>query len=659
MTAATPSERGETVHRPSRMLWHRLLRSPVAVACLAFLALLVVIAIVAPILFPDVARQFTGDLSRVGEGPSAEHLLGTDSLGRDVLERLLVGTQLVLIGVAIAVIVALVVGVLLGLIAGYFGRWYDSLITRLCDLIFSMPAIIIILVVLSVIPQSLGAAMVTLGVLVSPSVARLVRSSTLSMRTELYVEAAVVAGLSSGQILRRHILPRIFGLLVIQASLIAALALLTQSGLAFLNLVVPAPQPSWGGIVADGIQNISLYPWLIWPGGVAIALTVLALGLLADSLRDARAQAWSQPTTVLNSRRPRSTVSPTATPADSDVVLSVEGVSAEFDTPQGAKPVLQNVTFDVRPGETVGIVGESGCGKTAMAMAILGLLPSNGSVVGGHVWFDGTDLTALSDAEMHRIRGRRIALVSQEPMSSLNPAFRVGWQLEEVIRQHRRVSRRAAKSEAIALLRRVHLPDPEQVARKYPHQLSGGMAQRVCIARALAGRPQLLIADEPTTALDVTVQAEILDLLRELQRSEGMAIILVTHDLGVVADICQRVVVMYAGEVVERATAAELFHSPQHPYTDALKSANPQTLAHASPGGDGSLPAIPGTVPSLGSWPAGCHFAPRCPYATSACTAASVPLRTIGRPDHATRCLYDIADLHDAAVTPSMISADR
>ena len=217
--------------------------------------------------------------------------------------------------------------------------------------------------------------------------------------------------------------------------------------------------------------------------------------------------------------------------------------------------VVEDVSFDIGPGEVVGVVGESGCGKTVTAMSILGLLPGDGDIQAGRILFEGRDLAALPESELRSVRGREIALISQEPMVSLNPAYRVGWQLAQSLRQHHGVSRSAARSGAVELLRSVHLPEPEAVARRYPHELSGGMAQRVAIARALAGEPKLLIADEPTTALDVTVQAEILDLLREIQQARQMSILLVTHDWGVVADLCERVVVMYAGQVVERAVA--------------------------------------------------------------------------------------------------------
>lgn len=628
----TPGEAGQGALR-------QLLRQPVALGCLAFLALVTLVAVVGPIALPNVATQRAGDLSAGLQGPSWAHPFGTDVLGRDVLQRLLVGTRITAIGMVQALAVSLALGVPFGLLAGYLGGRVDAAMSRTADLVFSIPGIVIVLVVLSVFPQNMTAAMVAFGALASPAVFRVVRAETMSVRAELYIAAATVAGLSRSYIISRHVLPRIAGPIIIQASLLAAVALKVQTGLAFLGLVVPAPAPSWGGMVADGVAELFRQPWLIWPPGLAIALTIIALGLFADSLRDATTARWS-PAASLQRHRPLSHQGqsrPGSAPVSSDhpdgSLLSIDGLRVTFASPTGTTAVLDDVTFDVRPGETVGLVGESGCGKSTVAMSILGLLAGTGRVDGGSVWFAGRDLTRLSQREMRRIRGREVGLISQEPMISLDPAFRVGHQVAETVRQHQRVSRRQARDQTIRLLEHVQLPAPEVVAMRYPHELSGGMAQRVAIARALAGKPRLLIADEPTTALDVTVQSEILDLLRELQESSGMAILLVTHDWGVVADVCDRAVVMYAGQVVEQADVVSMFRQPLHPYTDALLGANPQGLSQAE-----TLAVIPGTVPKPGAWPLGCHFHPRCRLAIDACREAPITLEqpTDGR---LTRCI--------------------
>jgi peptide/nickel transport system permease protein len=620
---------------------HRLLHRKLALVCLAYLAVIVAVGLIAPFVLPHVADENAGDLLAVRQGPTWGHWLGTDTLGRDVLDRLLVGTRVTIVGVAEALVVVLLLGVPLGLAAGFLGGWLDRVVSWLADLALSMPTIIIILVVLSVFPQSMTAGMVTLGVIAAPGLMRVVRSATLPVREELYIAAARVAGLSRPYIITRHVLPRIAGAVIVQASLLAAVALLVQTGLAFLNLVVAAPAPSWGGMVADGVGAIVLQPWLIWPPGMAIAVTILALGLLGDAVRDATTESWAAPVQGQQRRRvwPTATGDPPARRASpvspsSAALLSIEQLSVAFVSPAGAVKVVDDVTFDIHAGEAVGVVGESGCGKTMTAMAILRLLPGAGTIESGRIFFEGRDLAALPERELGRVRGKEIGLISQEPMISLNPAFRVGWQLAEAVQQHHRVSRRAARARAVELLRRVHLPEADVVARRYPHELSGGMAQRVAIARALAGEPKLLIADEPTTALDVTVQAEILGLLRELQRERKMAILLVTHDWGVVADICDRAVVMYAGQVVERAELVPIFREPLHPYTEALLASNPYHAGEAQ-----TLPTIPGGVPKPGAWPAGCHFHPRCGYTTTACRTQPIPLETPAA-ERETRCIH-------------------
>jgi peptide/nickel transport system permease protein len=615
-----------------------LLRRPVAIACLAYLTIIALVAIVAPIALPDVAGQHAGDLLAVRQGPSLHHhLLGTDSLGRDVLERLLVGARVTIVGVAEAVGVALALGVPFGLAAGFFGGWIDRLVSWLADLTFSIPAIVVVLVVLAVFPQSLSAAMVAFGVLWSPGLMRVVRSAVLPITEELYVAAARVSGLSRTYIITRHVLPRIAGVTIVQTSLVAAQALLTQTGLAFLSLVVAAPAPSWGGMVADGVHQIVLDRWLIWPPGLAIVLTILALGMLANAARDAHSERWSRSARSGRRARVRTRSDPGETRSgsvqpDRDTLLCVQGLTVSVEDPP--TNLVEDVSFSIAAGEAVAVVGESGCVKSITAMSILGLLPGDVAISAGRIVFDGVDLATCGERRLRQLRGREIAFVSQEPVVSLDPLFRVGTQIAEVVRRHERCSRRAAKGRALELLARVRLPDPERVLGRHPHELSGGMAQRVAIARALAGNPRLLIADEPTTALDVTIQAEILDLLREIQASQGMAILLVTHDWGVVADLCQRAVVMYAGQVIERAEVSPVFEQPLHPYTAALLAADPHHTID-----DGLLPTIPGTVPAPGGWPAGCHFHPRCRYATADCTEAAIPLVS-PRSDRETRCIH-------------------
>jgi peptide/nickel transport system permease protein len=612
----------------------RLLHRKLAVACIAYLVVVVIVALVAPIVFPHVSGEQAGNLAEVRQTPSSAHPLGTDTLGRDILQRLLVGTRATMVGVAEALAVVLLLGVPFGLAAGYFGGRVDRAVTWVAEIALSIPAVVVLVMVLSVFRYSMLAAMMAFGILISPLLMRVVRAAVLPVRQELYIAAARVSGLSHGYVIRRHVLPRVAGPIVIQASLLAALALLVQSGLAFLGLLVKEPAPSWGGMVTNGLSVLVLQPWLIWPPGIAISLTVLAFGLLGDAVRDSMVEGWAAPIRRIRNRAP--SVNGAALPSpESGALLSIRGLKVAFRSPDGSDVrVVDDVSFDIRPRETVGVVGESGCGKSATAMSILGLLPSGGCIQEGTILFDGRDLTRMRDRDLHRIRGREIGLISQEPMVAFDPTFRVGWQLAEVVRRHHSLSRAQARQRVLELLEKVKLPDPELVARRYPHELSGGMAQRIAIARALAGNPRLLIADEPTTALDVTVQAEILELLRELQEQNGMAIMLITHDWGVVADICDRTVVLYAGQVVERAPLIPIFREPLHPYTEALLAANPHG-GHAAE----DLPTIPGSVPQPGHWPSGCHFHLRCSYATAACVERPIPLEHIDDARE-TRCIH-------------------
>jgi oligopeptide/dipeptide ABC transporter ATP-binding protein len=317
-------------------------------------------------------------------------------------------------------------------------------------------------------------------------------------------------------------------------------------------------------------------------------------------------------------------------------LLTIRDLHTHFFTEEGVVRAVDGVSLSIRPGETVGLVGESGCGKTVTALSILRLIPDPpGRIVGGTISLEGRDLLRLPEAEIREIRGRIISMIFQEPMTSLNPVFTVGEQVAEGIRYHQKVSKKEGWNRAIEMLRRVRIPDPVRRAREYPHQLSGGMRQRVMIAMALALNPKLLIADEPTTALDVTIQAQILELLLTLKAEMQMAVMLITHDLGVIAETAQRVVVMYAGRVVEEAPVEELFDTPHHPYTQCLLESLPKLEDDK---GQRRLTAIPGLVPNLLELPDGCKFAPRCPKAIPECWPTEPELREV-RPGHWARCI--------------------
>jgi len=319
-------------------------------------------------------------------------------------------------------------------------------------------------------------------------------------------------------------------------------------------------------------------------------------------------------------------------------LLALESVSTSFFTSGGAVPAMSGVSLAIRPGEILGLLGESGCGKTVTALSILGLLPAAGRLVGGRILFQGRDLAGLDRKALCALRGDRIAMIFQEPMTALNPVHTVGRQVREAILLHRPAGRAEARRQALEMFRLVGIPEPEARYRCYPHQLSGGLRQRVMIAMALVCEPALLIADEPTTALDVTIQAQILDLMRGLRKRLSTAILFITHDLGVVAELCDRVAVMYAGEVVEEAGVFDLFERPAHPYTLGLLGSIPGTAAS----GGGRLRAIPGVVPNLLRLPSGCRFHPRCPDARELCRAQAPPCCRLGD-GHMARC-WNFAD---------------
>jgi peptide/nickel transport system permease protein len=397
------------------------------------------------------------------------------------------------------------------------------------------------------------------------------------VKHELYVDAARVSGLSDARIISRHILAVVRAPAIILAAGIAGIAIAIEAGLDFLGLG-DLSRPTWGGMLNDAFNHIYTAPLgLLWPS-LAIALTCMALTLLANALRDelertgtpARRHRRRAGAAVSIQREPVVTHDEPAA-AGGEELLHVTELAVGYDQPDGSvKTVVQDVSLSVHRGEVHGLIGESGSGKTQTAFAIMGLLPPGGRVVGGAIVFEGTELEAVSSRQMTKLRGAKIAYIPQEPMSNLDPTFTIGSQLAEPMRVVLGIGSAEARERALKLLARVGIPDPERTFNAYPHQISGGMAQRVLIAGAVSCNPDLLIADEPTTALDVTVQAEVLDLLRDLEAEFHMAILLVTHNFGVVADLCDTVSVMQAGRIVETGSARAIFADPRHPYTRSL-----------------------------------------------------------------------------------------
>lgn len=580
-TVAAAAARGETARR--RHIVVRLLQDPVAICCIIVLLLLTAASVLAPFLTDQ--DPIKSSLAQTLAPISQQHPLGADGVGRDVVARLLYGGQTSLAAACVAVVVAFAVGVPAGLFGGYYRGRADAILAWASNFIMAVPAIIILLVVMAAVSQSTYVAMAVLGLIVSPSVYRLVRASVVSVREELFVDAAKVSGLSDARIMRRHILPVVQAPSIIQAAQIFGVSIGIQAGIAFLGLGSPT-EASWGAMLNDAFANIYSAPLLLlWPA-LTICMTTASLALLANSLRDSISGSRSRRPTRHSDRVRDASSSGEGSASGNfvevadDVLLAVDNLKVDYPVDGGRRTVVDGVSLTVCRGQVLGLVGESGSGKSQTAFSLLGLLPPEARVSAGRLLFDGVELKGLGRGAMNRLRGKRIAYVPQEPMSNLDPSFTIGSQLAEPVRQHMKVSSREAEALLLGLLERVGINDPARVYSSYPHQISGGMAQRVLIAGAISCDPDLLIADEPTTALDVTVQAEILDLIRSLQAERNMGVILVTHDFGVVADICDRVAVMHTGKIVETASVQDLFSAPQDEYTRMLLAS---TLEDAKP----------------------------------------------------------------------------
>ncbi len=554
----------------------RLLRHPLGAPSMAFLALIALVAVLAPVLTP--MDPTATDVRNTFAPPSAEHLLGTDPAGRDILSRLISATTYSLAGGLVVALVALLIGVVAGLIAGYFGGWADIVASWFTALTMALPAMVVLLAARAALGPSMWLSMVIFGVLIAPTYFRVVYNSVRAVRNELFIDAARASGLRTGSIIGRHVLTAVRAPVILLTSGIVAAGIGMMAALDFLGLGSPAT-PTWGQILSEGFYNLSRAPLpVLWPS-LALGLTMIALVLLGTALRDElegtsdKRAASKRPWAATTAAEP---VIAHAEPGDAAPLLEIRDLAVAYPTEDGWATVVHHADLTVRRGQVHGLIGESGSGKSQTAFAVLGLLAAGGRVVSGSVAFDGRELTGLSDRELNGLRGSRIAYVPQEPMSNLDPAFTVGDQVTDPLRVVHGMSKAAAREKAIGLLAKVGIPDPERVFRSYPHQLSGGMAQRVLIAAAVAAEPDLLIADEPTTALDVTVQAEVLDLLRGLREEIGMSVLLVTHSFGVVADLCDHVSVMRSGAVVETGPTASVFASPQHEYTKGLFGSVPR-----------------------------------------------------------------------------------
>jgi peptide/nickel transport system permease protein len=609
---------------------------PVPVILVGAIALL---ALAVPLL--PLANPLGMAIAHRLAGPSAAHWLGQDQYGRDVLARLLWGARVSLSVALASSAIACLLGTALGNAGGFLGGVAEVLAIRGADVVLCFPPLLLALLVVTLLGPGASTLIPVLALVYLPGFVRVAYAGVLSVRAAEFVEAMRVLGASPLRIMARTILPNIGGPILVQLSLSAAAAVVLESGLSFLGLGVVPPAPSWGAMIADARSTMAQSPLLLlWPC-LALSLTILAMNALCDALRDA-----VDPHGLPRRRRPLDLLAPGLLPErgrGEGPVLELAGLTIEIDTPMGPIRPVRDVSLRVAAGELLAVVGESGSGKSLTGLAVMGLLPDVARVVTGAAWIEGRDVLRLSEAALRPLRGARMAMVFQDPLSSLNPVHRIGTQIAEALRTHGLTARADIARRVRELLRQVGIPDPPRRAQSFPHEMSGGMRQRAMIAMAVANNPCLLIADEPTTALDVTIQAQVLDLLARFRRERGMALVLITHSLPVVAEIADRVAVMYAGELVEVGDAAAIFARPLHPYTTAL--------LRSAPAEDGGLPVgIRGAVPLPGRLPPGCVFAPRCDHRIEACEAARPPLVDVGS-DRASRCLRwrELAELPQRA----------
>ncbi|NED96273.1 dipeptide/oligopeptide/nickel ABC transporter permease/ATP-binding protein [Phytoactinopolyspora alkaliphila] len=595
--------------------WRSALKSPVGAASASLLAVLAVLAVVAPMIWGDAANETNP--AALSQGRSAEHLLGTDALGRDIALRVLVATRYSLGLALLATSIAVLVGLVLGVLPAVLGRRGSRFVTAAVNLAVAFPALLLALFFAVIFGVGAQGAVLAIGFAGAPSFARLVQTNVAAVAGRDYVAAARVAGVGRTRLVLRHLLPNAGEPLVVNATVMAGTALLAFAGLSFLGIGVQPPAYDWGRLLGEGLDRIYINPAASLAPGVAVVLAGLAFTLLGEAI--------AQVVGIRTARRRMPEVRPEAQVASSsaaavrdtpatDAVLDVRDLRVGFAGRDGWTYPVDGVSLTVWPGETVGIVGESGSGKSLTALAVARLAPDDAAVSATRLDVNGTSLLDRGDAEVRKLLGTSVAMVFQDPMTSFNPSMRVGAQLAEVTRTHEGRSRRDALSRAVDRLRKVHIPSPQRRARQYPHEYSGGMRQRAMIGMGLMSEPALIIADEPTTALDVTVQRQVLRLLRDVQRDTGAAVLLISHDIAVVSQMCERIIVMYAGRVVEELPVDRLAEAA-HPYTRALLGSVPDmTTDREKP-----LVTIPGRPPEPADRPPGCAFAPRCGFADELC----------------------------------------
>jgi oligopeptide/dipeptide ABC transporter ATP-binding protein len=594
------------------------------------LSAIILVALFAPIIAPyDPYSPQDVSVEDIYQPPSPEHPLGTDDAGKDELSLFLYGSRVSLIVGFFASFIALAIGGTIGISAGFFGGRTENVLMRFNDIMLVIPDLALMVVIIALTKPSLWNIIFVIGLLGWTFTSRIVRSQTLAVKSKKYVLRARAIGAGNRHIIARHILPLVLPLLVVNAVLVISVSILNESALSFLGLGDPT-KVSWGQMLNYAFERGAMSAgawWALVVPGFGIVWVVLALTLLGQGLE----QVFNPRLESHNLTKAPASLDETgklSVPAVEPVsapLLNVTSLSVDYKISDTSKArAVDQVSFTLRKGEMLGLVGESGCGKTTLMLALLRLLPAAGSIAAGRIDFDGRNLLSFSEEEMMEIRWKRIAIIFQGAMNALNPVRTIGDQIAEAIAQHNNAIPRDQLNLRVGELLDLVGISPER-AQEYPHQYSGGMRQRAMIAMALACDPEVVIADEPTTALDVMIQAQILELLTSLQEKLGLSIILVTHDLGVVAEMCDTVLVMYGGVVAEYAPVDKVYNSPRHPYTRELIKAFPDL---AEP--ERKLSSIPGYPPRLDDLPPGCRFAPRCSLAFERCSVDAPRLINLG-----------------------------
>lgn len=597
---------------------------------LGLIATLIILAmaLLAPVFLGDAAT--TTDFGQAGQSPAWPHVLGTDRFGRDILARTLVATRLSLGMVVAATGLSVIIGLIGGTLAALSPPLIRKAALRVIEIAIAFPTLIVAMFIVAILGPGIISTVVGLALAMAASKARLAMNLTLGLRERDFIQAAMVVGVPKRRLVTRYILPNLAEPLVVSVGVSLTTALMTVAALGFLGLGSQPPEFEWGRLLAEGLDSVYLAPLEAITPAVAIIFTAIAAGFVTEGLvRALNPTLWGQGAPPIDAEGPAGRGQPDGRPhesviqaADPGALIEVKDLRVAFDGPSGERVAVAGISFSVAEGEVVGIVGESGSGKSLTALAISRLLPPAATATGSVV-LDGRDVLA-DDRNLDRFMATRVALAFQNSSSSFTPSVRLGTQMTESARIHRGLGNEQARETAVARLVDVHMPAAQERLDQYPHELSGGMRQRVMIAMGLMNEPRLLIADEPTTALDVTVQAQLMRVLADIRAARDLAMIFISHDLALVSQVCDRVVVMYAGSVVEDLTVEQLIQEPRHPYTRALLSAVPKGTTSR----ESDLAEIPGSVPLLGTVPTGCAFHPRCPLAEARCVQERPPAAT-------------------------------